>query len=203
MRHVNAITQNIFDLGDFILHTRNNDTERKISKDIRVKRPRTTGATLRGGFPKYFPESPHFSIDFPTKPANQANPITDWQKRDDFHFRLFTITRRYLPLILHASTQTWYRSIKESLFSLYINIFLLLTPTFPSFFSRNLPSRRFGHLLATWENLHVRWPLCKDILKWDILAKLTFNTIIQTKIWMEDKERNIHMYRQVKDQMSK
>ena len=57
---------------------------------------KSTGATLHGDFPKFFPESPHFSIDSPTNPANQTNPITDWEKRDDFHFRLFTITRRYL-----------------------------------------------------------------------------------------------------------
>ena len=43
------------------------------------------------------------------------------------------------PLILHASTKTWYRSIKESVFYLNINTFLLLTPYIPFvFFSRNL-----------------------------------------------------------------
>ena len=35
------------------------------------------------------------------------------------------------PLILHALTKTWYRSIKESLFSLNINTFLLLTVSYP------------------------------------------------------------------------
>ena len=38
------------------------------------------------------------------------------------------------PLILHALTKTWYRSIKESLISLNINTSLLLTPIFPSGF---------------------------------------------------------------------
>ena len=38
------------------------------------------------------------------------------------------------PLILHALTKTWYRSIKESLFSLNINTSLQLTPIFPSLF---------------------------------------------------------------------
>ena len=31
----------------------------------------------------------------------------------------------------------------------HINTFLLPTPIFPSLFSRNIPSRRFGHLVAT------------------------------------------------------
>ena len=43
------------------------------------------------------------------------------------------------PLILHALTKSWYRSIKESLFSLNINTFLLLTPIFPSFFHEMYP----------------------------------------------------------------
>ena len=36
--------------------------------------------------------SAHELIDFPTNPANQAIPITEWGKKDNFRFRLFTIT---------------------------------------------------------------------------------------------------------------
>ena len=46
----------------------------------------TQGPPYMEVFPSFFPESPHFSIDFPTNPANLTNSITDWGKGMTFAF---------------------------------------------------------------------------------------------------------------------
>ena len=92
-----------------------------------------TGTTLHGGFPKFFHKSLHFSIRFP-------KPIHNWMvKKGRLSFWTFYNHTSKSPLILHALTKTWYRSIKESLFSLNINTSLQLTPIFPSLFHEIYP----------------------------------------------------------------
>ena len=80
---------------------------------------------------------PSFSLNlplfyrFPNK-SSQSNQSHNWLgKKGWLSLSTFYNHTPLSPLILHASTKTWYRSIKESLFSLNINTFLLLTPYIP------------------------------------------------------------------------
>ena len=103
----------------------------------------TTGATLHGGFPKFFPESLHFSIDFPINPANQTNPITDWEKWMTFTFDF---------LQSHVAISANFARIDKNLVPInqgrsVLFVYQHLLAAYPlhslCFFSRNLPSRRF------------------------------------------------------------